>query len=62
MLDYYRVGELFTPEERQTQEMVRGFLDDNVMSHVSQWWEEEGFPLDLAPRLGELGLLGANLP
>ncbi len=62
MLDYYRVGELFTPEERQTQEMVRGFLDDNVMPHVNQWWEEEGFPLDLAPRLGELGLLGANLP
>ena len=62
MLDYYKVSELFTPEERQVQATARQFLQDEVMPHVSQWWEQETFPKHLATKLGELGFLGANLP
>ena len=35
MLDYYKISEMFTSEERQTQEMVREFLDENVIPHIN---------------------------
>ena len=62
MLDYYLVSDLFTSEERQVQATVHDFLEDKAMPHVSRWWEEATFPDHLVPQLGELGLLGANLP
>jgi glutaryl-CoA dehydrogenase len=62
MLDFYQVSDLLTPEERQTQAVVREFLEAEAMPHVSGWWEHGVFPMHLVPRLGELGLLGANLP
>ena len=62
MLDYYHISELFSPEERQVQTTARKFLDDQILPHVSQWWEEETLPKHLATQLGELGFLGANLP
>ena len=62
MLDFYQVSDLLTPEERQVQAAVREFLDSEAMPHVSGWWEHGVFPLHLVSKLGELGLLGANLP
>ena len=62
LLDYYLVSELFTPEERQTQAAVREFLEAEAAPYVSEWWEKGTFPVELVPRMGELGLFGANLP
>ena len=61
-LDLFRVSELLTPEERQVQAAVRDFLEAEVLPHISDWWEREIFPRHLVPKLGELGLLGANFP
>ncbi len=62
MLDFYDISALFTPEERQTQASLREFLEAEVMRHVRDWWEDGTFPDHLAPRFGEMGLLGASLP
>ena len=62
MLDYYRMSELFTTEERQVQTMVREFLEADVLPSIPDWWEEDTFPRHLVPRFGELGLIGANFP
>ena len=62
MLDYYGISDLFTAEERQVQASVREFVDAEALPHVSRWWEQGVFPEQLVQRLGELGLLGANLP
>ena len=62
MLDYYQISELFGPEERRVQATVREFLEAEAAPHVRDWWEEGVFPMDLPPRLGALGLLGANIP
>ena len=62
MLDYYRIADLLEPEEIQIQSTVREFVDDEILPHIAVWWEEGGFPEHLALKLGELGLLGANLP
>lgn len=61
-LDYYRVADLFTPEERLIQEEARRFLEAEAAPHIAQWWEEGTFPRHLIPRFGELGFLGSNLP
>ncbi|EKP94084.1 acyl-CoA dehydrogenase family protein [Thermaerobacter subterraneus] len=61
-LDYYRVADLFTPEERLIQEETRRFLEAEAAPHIARWWEEGTFPRHLIPRFGELGLLGATLP
>ena len=62
MLDFYQVSHLFTPEERQVQATVREFLEAEALPNIRDWWEQGVFPLHLVPRLGELGLLGSNLP
>ena len=62
MLDFYQVSQLFTPEERQVQATVREFLEAEAMPHIREWWEQDTFPVHLVPRLGELGLIGSNLP
>lgn len=61
-LDYYRVAELFSPEERLIQEEARRFLEAEAAPHIARWWEEGTFPRHLIPRFGELGFLGSNLP
>ena len=62
MLDYYRLSDQFTDEERQTQAAVREFLEAEALPHISGWWERAEFPRQLVPRLAELGLIGANMP
>ena len=62
MLDFYAVGDLLTPEERQIRASVRRFLDAEALPHMSQWWEEGSFPTHLVPRLAAMGLLGSTLP
>ncbi len=62
MLDYYRLTDQFTDEERQTQASVREFLDTEALPHISGWWERGEFPRQLVPGLAELGLIGANMP
>ncbi len=62
MLDYYNVLDLMTSVDRQVQQSAREFLDSEMRSHVSEWWENGDFPHNLPTQLGEMGFLGSNLP
>ena len=62
MLDFYAVGDLLTPEERQIRASVRRFLDAEALPDIGRWWEEGSFPAHLVPRLAEMGLFGSTLP
>ncbi len=62
MLDFYRVASLFTPEEMQVRAAARAFLEAEAAPHVADWWERGLFPRHLVPKLGELGMIGANMP
>ena len=42
--------------------VVREFAQDHVAPHVAQWDREHHFPVDLVPRMGELGLFGLVVP
>ncbi|HEY3498631.1 MAG TPA: acyl-CoA dehydrogenase family protein, partial [Polyangiaceae bacterium] len=41
---------------------VRDFCEREVRPHARSWDEAERFPLEIVPRLAELGLLGIRVP
>jgi len=52
---------LLSEEERLIQQTVRAFVAKEVRPHIADWFEAGVAPLDLAPALGDLGLLGMHL-
>jgi glutaryl-CoA dehydrogenase len=60
--DYYRLDELLTDDQRLMRDTVRRFVDREVIPHIGGWWLRGEFPRRLAGALGDLGVLGANLP
>ncbi len=60
MLNYYDIE--LSPEERLTQQTIRDFVEREAMPLLPAAFEEGRFPTELIPRLGELGVLGADIP
>jgi len=60
-VDFYELDELLTEEQRLVRNTVRQFVDEEVLPIINEAFEEGRFPTELIPRMGELGLLGANL-
>lgn len=61
-VDYYSLDSLLSPEEILVRDTIREFVDDNVLPIIERHYREGTFPLELVPRMAELGLLGATLP
>ena len=51
-----------TEDLRVLQQTVRDFAAAEIAPHSKTWDEEERFPHELIPKLGELGLLGMSVP
>lgn len=62
MLDQVQVSELFSDEARQVQIAARKFVESEILPGIGKWWEEGRFPVELVPRMGEMGFLGASFP
>ncbi len=60
-LDYYALDELLTEEERLIRAAVRSFVEREALPVIEGCHAREEFPLELVPRLAELGVFGANL-
>jgi len=61
-VDFYEVDALFTEEERQICDHVRGWVEERYLPLVEKAYEEAYFPSDVIPEVAEMGLLGASLP
>ncbi len=61
-VDFYRVDELLSEEERMVRDTVRMFVEDRVLPSAARHFEEATFPTELIPEMARLGLFGANLP
>jgi glutaryl-CoA dehydrogenase len=61
-VDFYDAESLLSEEERAVRDTVRRFVDDEVMPVIGEHYIEGSFPKELIPKMGELGLYGANLP
>jgi glutaryl-CoA dehydrogenase len=60
-LDFYHLDELIGPEEKMARDAVRQFVQREVLPDVERHFANETFPLELIPRMAELGIFGANL-
>ena len=49
-------------EQQQIKMSVREFAEAEMAPHVLEWDEEQHFPIELKPKLAELGLLGVLFP
>jgi alkylation response protein AidB-like acyl-CoA dehydrogenase len=51
-----------TEEQQLLRKSVREFAERELRPHVMEWDEAQHFPLDLLPKLAELGLMGIQFP
>jgi len=51
-----------TEEQQQVKFSVREFAESEIAPHVMEWDESQHFPIELKPKLAELGLLGVLFP
>src|SRR3954452_1423969 len=51
-----------TESERILRKTVRDFAEKEIRPYAKAWDEEERFPMELMPKLAELGLLGLRVP
>lgn len=61
-IDYYELDSLLSEEERMVRDTVREWVDDVLLPIIGDAYIERRFPKEIIPQLGELGVLGANLP
>ena len=59
--DFLDIDHLLDDEERMIRDTVRAFVTDQVLPYVGDWFEEATIPLELAPALGKIGVLGMHL-
>jgi len=60
-VDFLGIEGLLTEEERMIRDTVRKFVGDRIMPGIEKWFEAGEFPIEIAPEIGELGLLGMHL-
>ncbi len=62
MTDFMGFQELLTDEERMVREQARQFVNAEVLPIIEKHAQEQTFPRQLVPRMGELGFYGPTLP
>jgi alkylation response protein AidB-like acyl-CoA dehydrogenase len=52
----------FTTEQQQLRKSIREFAEGEIRPHVMEWDEASHFPLEVMPKLADMGLLGIIFP
>jgi glutaryl-CoA dehydrogenase len=60
-LDFYALDDELAEDERLTRDSVRRFVEAEIIPIISRHFQAGTFPMELIPKFGELGMLGANL-
>ncbi|MFT4624228.1 MAG: glutaryl-CoA dehydrogenase [Myxococcota bacterium] len=60
-VDFYEIDELLSDEERAIRDTVREWVDEHIVPTIESHYEAGTSPEGLAKKMGDLGLLGANL-
>jgi glutaryl-CoA dehydrogenase len=61
-VDFYRIDDLLSDEQRLVRDTVRQFVSERVDPIIEDHFEAATFPTELIPQMAGLGLFGANLP
>ena len=60
--DFYNITDLLTEEELLIQQTAYDFVQTEFMPVINEHYENATFPMELVPKLGELGFMGSALP
>jgi alkylation response protein AidB-like acyl-CoA dehydrogenase len=60
--DFYNIPDLLTEEELLIQKTAYDFVQTEFMPVINEHYENSTFPMDLVPKLGEMGFMGSSLP
>jgi glutaryl-CoA dehydrogenase len=60
-LDFLEIEALLSAEEIELRDRVHGFVRQQILPEIEDWFERGVFPSELAPEFGKLGLLGMGL-
>ena len=61
-VDYFNIRSLLSEEELMIRDLVREFVSEEVIPIIEEYNREGKFPLQLVPKIAEIGLLGSTLP
>jgi glutaryl-CoA dehydrogenase len=63
-VDYYNIDSLLTSEEKMTRKLIRDFMENDIKPLVVDafHFEEPLKMRELAPKMGELGIIGCFIP
>jgi glutaryl-CoA dehydrogenase len=59
--DVLALDSLLTSDELALREKVRDYTTQRIRPNIARWYEDAVFPREIAPELGELGVLGMHL-
>lgn len=59
--DYFGLGDLLTPKERDVRDRVRSAMEQHVAPVAAEYWEKAKFPFHLVPKLAELKVSGTTI-
>ncbi len=60
-VDFYAIEELLSEDERAVRDLVRSFVDEEVLPVIEACAWEGRFPRELVPKMAALNLFGATL-
>lgn len=49
-------------ESKILQKSIRNFAEKEILPHVMEWDEAQHFPIEIVPKMAEMGILGAIIP
>jgi glutaryl-CoA dehydrogenase len=61
-VDYFNIESLLAEEEIMIRNAVREFVSDEVIPIIEKFNRESKFPVELIPKMAEIGLFGSTLP
>ena len=60
-VDFYETAAAFDENEKQIRNSVRAFVDTECMPIIADCFDRGKFPMDLIPRMSEMGLFGIHV-
>ena len=59
--DLIDFDDLLSASELELRNQVRDFVQAEIKPYIAAWYEDAHFPLEIVPKMAELGLLGMHL-
>jgi glutaryl-CoA dehydrogenase len=60
-IDYYDIESDLTADQKRVRDQVRAFVEREALPLIRDHYRAGTFPIELVPRMAELGLLGAGI-